>query len=154
MLGVDIVDGGHDRFYVVSSSILPETILKTALAKKLLAKGEAATVHEAVEKIGLSRSAFYKYKEGIFPLHDATSGKIVTFSMHLEHRAGILSQVLNTIAQAQGNILTINQGLPLQGVAHVTIAMETAEMRTSLEEVLMLLSRIEGVKNVEIVGQS
>ena len=148
------MSSGLDRFYIVSSEILPETILKTALAKKLLAKGEATTVHEAVEKIGLSRSAFYKYKEGIFPLHDATSVKIVTLSMHLEHRAGILSQVLNTVAKAHGNILTINQGLPLQGLAHVTIAMETAEMCTSLEDVLMLVSRIEGVKNIEIVGQS
>jgi len=148
------VSSGLDRFYIVSSEILPETILKTALAKKLLAKGEAATIHEAVEKIGLSRSAFYKYKEGIFPLHDATSGKIVTLSMHLEHRFGILSQVLNTVAKAHGNILTINQGLPLQGLALVTIAMETAEMCASLEDVLMLVSRIEGVKNIEIVGQS
>jgi chorismate mutase len=154
MLGVDIVGSRENRFFLVNSAILPETILKTALAKKLLAKGEAATVHEAVERVGLSRSAFYKYKEGIFPLHEATSGKIVTYTMHLEHKAGILSQVLNTIAQAHGNILTINQGLPLQGVAHVTIAMETAEMRSSLEEVLTMISRIEGVKTVEIIGHS
>lgn len=144
----------EERFYVVSASVLPEVILKTAQAKELLARGEAATVFEAAEKAGLSRSAFYKYKDGIFPLYAATQGKIVTLSMHLEHRAGILSKVLNTIAHVQGNILTINQGIPLQGMANVTVSLETAGIQVPMDELLNMLADINGVKNVEVVGQS
>ncbi|GAW93245.1 ACT domain-containing protein [Calderihabitans maritimus] len=155
-----ILEGGlstaerGERFYLVRESILPEAIRKTALVKMLLDKGEAKTVNEAVAKAGLSRSAYYKYRDGVFPFYTAAQEKIVTLSLTLEHRAGVLSRVLNTIAGARGNILTINQNIPLQGLAHVSISLETAELRENLEDVLYKLRHLDGVKKVEIVGQS
>lgn len=146
--------GTKERFFIVSADILPEAIRKTAQAKELLARQQVATVNEAVEKVGLSRSAFYKYKDGVFPLSGAGRGNMVTISLILEHRAGILSEVLNTIAAARGNILTINQGIPLQGVANVTISLETAEMVCDLESLLEMLQGIKGAVKVELIGQS
>lgn len=139
---------------MISSNILPEAILKTVLAKEILAKGEAETVNEAVDLAGISRSAFYKYKDGIFPLYQDAHNKIVTISLDLEHKAGTLSKVLNTVADARGNVLTINQGLPLQGMANVTLSIETAEMEQSIEGLLDTLGQIQGVKNLKIIGQS
>jgi chorismate mutase len=139
---------------MVSKEILPEAILKTAHAKELLTRREALTVNEAVEKIGLSRSAFYKYRDGIFPFYQASKEKIVTFSLLLEHRTGVLSDVLNAVAQMKGNILTINQGIPLQGTAIVTLSMDTYEIIGDMEELLEKLLNVVGVKKVEIVGQS
>lgn len=142
------------KYYMVSKDILPEAILKTAMVKELLTRGEAITVNEAVEKIGLSRSAFYKYRDGVFPFYQASKEKIVTVSLILEHRTGILSNVLNTVAYMKGNILTINQGIPLQGVANVTLSVDTGDVFGDVEEMIQELSLIDGVKKVEIVGQS
>lgn len=143
-----------EKFFMVSEAILPEAIVKTAQAKELLANGSAETVNQAVEKVQLSRSAFYKYKDGIFPIYEASKGKIITISLILAHQSGILSKVLNKVADLGGNVLTINQGLPLQGTANVSISIETKEMNDNLERLLESLGEMEGVKEVQIVGQN
>ena len=141
-------------FLIVSKDILPEAILKTARAKELMAKGDVATVNDAVESVGLSRSAYYKYKDGVFPFYEASREKIITISMILENKSGVLSHVLNFIASVQGNILTINQSLPLQGVANVTISVETAGMVDTPESLMAGLGDMDGVRKIEFVGQS
>jgi len=152
--GVPVVEKGERKFYIVQADILPEAIRKTARAKELLARGEVQTVNEAVDKVDLSRSAFYKYKDGVFPFYEASRGKIVTLSMLLEHRSGVLSTVLNTIARTRGNILTINQGLPLQGMANASVSLETAEMESSVDDLIDSMRQVDGVKKVELVGQN
>jgi len=143
------------KFYLVRADILPEAILKTAQAKDLIGKRKVETVNQAVDKIGLSRSAFYKYRDGVFPLQDPPlKGTIVSLSMLLEDQAGILSQVLNTIAMANANILTINQNIPLQGVGHVTISVEIAQMSISLDNLLKNLNDLTGVAKLELIGQA
>jgi len=141
-----------EKFYIVRSDILPEAIVKTAHAKELLSKGVVETVNQAVKKVSLSRSAFYKYRDGVYPLQDPLKGTIVTISLLLEHRSGILSQVLNAIARHNGNILTINQNIPLQGVGHVTISMEIAQMDISLDKLFKTLTDLSGVLRIEPIG--
>jgi len=138
--------------FIVSRDILPEAILKTALAKELLIRGDALTVNEAVEKVGLSRSAFYKYRDGIRPYYQATREKIIALSFLLEHRSGVLSNVLNTVAAMKGNILSINQGLPVQGVAVATMSVNVTDIK-DIDELIKRLSQQEGVKRVEILPQ-
>ena len=142
------------KYYLVESSIVPEAVRKTAEAKELLVRNEVSTVNEAVAKVGISRSAYYKYKDGVFPYNIASKEKIVSISLILEHRAGILSKVLNTLADQGANILTINQNIPLQGLANVSISMETVEMISGLEEVIAILEKNEGVRKIEVVGHS
>ena len=140
------------KFYLVQEDILPEAILKTAQIKEILLKGTVPTVNEAVEKIGLSRSAFYKYKDGIFPFNDWKQGNIVTISLNLEHRSGILSNILNTIAQNNGNIITINQNIPIHGMANVTISFETTSLSGDIEHLLLNIKQMDGVKKADIVA--
>ncbi|HHY25687.1 MAG TPA: ACT domain-containing protein, partial [Desulfitobacterium dehalogenans] len=102
----------------------------------------------------LSRSAFYKYKDGVFPFYEASREKIITFSLILENTAGVLSNVLNTIARFRGNVLTINQGIPLQGVANVTISVENMGMVDIPENLLSALGEIQGVRKIEVIGQN
>lgn len=142
------------KYYIVADNILPGVIKKTAEVKELLVRGEARTVNDAVEKAGISRSAFYKYRDGVFPFYRAAQNRIVTVSMLLEHKAGVLSTILNTVAAEQGNILSINQGIPLQGLANATISIDTEGMTVSIETLLKSVSLIKGVKRVEVVGQS
>jgi len=144
----------QQKFYLVRSDILPTAILKTAQAKDIISKNKAETINQAVDKVGLSRSAFYKYKDGVFPLQDPIRGTIVSLLMLLEHRAGVLSQVLNTVAMANANVLTINQNIPLQGVGHVTISVEIAHMSVSLDELLKNINNLAGVEKIELIGKS
>lgn len=140
-------------FYLVREEILPEAIKKTIKVKDMLKRGEARTINEAVERMELSRSAYYKYKDYVFPFYEASKEKIVTLALLLEHKSGVLSRVLNTIAADHGSVLTINQGIPLQGVANATISIETAELVIDLEALLDKLRMVEGVKRLEVLGQ-
>ncbi|MDO3681737.1 ACT domain-containing protein [Paenibacillus ehimensis] len=144
---------GTERYFLVREDILPEALIKTVQAKELLARGEVKTIHEAVEQVELSRSAFYKYKDGIFPLSKLERERIVTISMDLEHRPAILSRVLAMIAGLEGNVLTIHQTIPLQGVANVVISVETSMMGENVASLLDKLRSQEGVSRAALVGQ-
>jgi chorismate mutase len=148
------MSGLKSTFFLVREEILPEAIKKTIKVKELLKRGDARTINEAVEKMELSRSAYYKYKDYVFPFFEASKEKIVTLALLLEHKPGVLSRVLNTIANERGSVLTINQGIPLQGVANATISIETVELAIDLEALLDKLRMVDGVKRLEVLGQA
>lgn len=137
-------------FFLVREEILPEAIKKTIRVKEMLKRGDARTINEAVEKMELSRSAYYKYKDYVFPFYEASQNKIVTLTLLLEHKKG----VLNTISADSGSVMTINQGIPLQGVANATVSIETANLSVDLEALLDKLRMVDGVKRLEVLGQS
>ncbi|MFZ3590010.1 ACT domain-containing protein [Bacillus sp. DJP31] len=142
-----------EKYYLIRGDILPESIYKTVEAKKLLESGEVETINHAVEKVGISRSAYYKYKDKIFPFNAATYQQIITISLILEHKSGVLSMVLRFVADKSGNVLTINQSIPLQGIANVVLSVDTALLNLPTTEFLEELQQINGVKKVVVVGQ-
>jgi len=133
---------------------MPEAMVKTVEVKDMLARGDANTVHEAVNEAGLSRSAFYKYRDLVFLYEEEGQGRLVTLSLILEHRQGTLSAVLNSIAQMGGNIITINQGIPLSQAAHLTATVDVKSLNGTLDELVETLTSIQGVRKTEIVGYS
>ena len=141
------------RFYIVKEEIMPDIFKKTIKAKELLKSGKAKTVNEATEAVGMSRSAYYKYKDYIFPFYEASMGKIVTISFILEHIPGVLSSILDEIAKARGNILTINQNIPVQNMANVTISFETGNLNKNVEELLAIINKKDCVHKLEIIAQ-
>ncbi|MDN4072742.1 MULTISPECIES: ACT domain-containing protein [Fictibacillus] len=140
------------QFYMVRDDVLSESMQKTLEAKSLLDRGKVKTVAEAAEKVGLSRSAFYKYRDGIFPFHTMIKEKIITLSINLEDRSGALSSLLTIVASVGCNVLTINQTIPLQGRANVTLTIETNGLRGEINELLSTLNRMEAVERVEVIG--
>ncbi|MBA4496174.1 ACT domain-containing protein [Paenactinomyces guangxiensis] len=142
----------EDPFVLVRAEMLPEAIQKTLEAKKLLETGAVATVQEAVEQVGISRSSFYKYKDSVFPFNKMVKEKIVTVSMILEHRAGVLSSVLGFLAASEANVLTIHQTIPLQGEANVSMSVDTTQMNKDLHDVLVNLRNLRGVRRAVVVG--
>lgn len=142
----------NQKYYIVSAEALPEVFVKVAEARRMLQVGEAATVGEAARMVGISRSAFYKYKDAVRPFHDMLHGRIVTFQVLLRDEPGILSGVLNVLSGTGLNILTINQNIPVNGCAVVTMTAETSALRDSLEDVLSHLSESEGVIKCEILA--
>lgn len=142
------------NFYLVSDEILPEAIKKTIKVKELLRSDDNINIQQAVKQFELSRSAFYKYKDSVFPFYDASREKIISLSLLLEHKKGVLSSVLNAVASDGGSVITINQGIPLQGVALTTISIDTKTLSIELEALLDIIRMIDGVKRLEVLGQN
>ncbi|NLM05267.1 MAG: ACT domain-containing protein [Clostridiales bacterium] len=140
-------------YYIVKAEALPEVFLKTIATKELLERGEADTIFEAVEKVGISRSAYYKYKDCIFPLYEMNASRMITIALKLDHTAGVLSEVLNEIARAEGNVLTINQNIPVHGLANVTISIEIKDMMLDVDKLIQRLDKMSGVKKVNILAR-
>ncbi|QKS70760.1 ACT domain-containing protein [Paenalkalicoccus suaedae] len=141
-----------DQFYLVREDMLSEAMLKTVEAKRLLDSEETRTINEAVDRVELSRSAFYKYKDGIFPFHTMVKEKIVTLSIHLQDQSGALSKLLSMVANTGANVLTINQSIPLQGRATITLTIETAAMNEDVSTLLKHMQELDSVRKVEVVG--
>ncbi|WP_058302198.1 ACT domain-containing protein [Gorillibacterium timonense] len=144
---------GKERYYLVKEDILPEALLKTIQAKELLVRGKVKTVGEAVDQVSLSRSAYYKYKDGIHSLSQLDRENLVTLSLDLEHRSGILSRVLGMIAGREANVLTIHQSIPLQGMANAVITADISQMKGELDDLLAAVREIDGVKGSAVIGR-
>ena len=140
------------KYYIVESSALPEVFLKVAEAKRLLATGQASTVNEATKLTGISRSAFYKYRDSVQPFQKMNVSRVITFQFLLHDEPGMLSELLSTFAQQRTNLLTINSITPSNGCAVVTISAETTEMVVTLDEMLRLLSQTPGVIKAEVLA--
>lgn len=139
------------KYVVVSSEVLPDVVLKVLEAKRLLAQGDCRTSTKACEKAGVSRSAYYKYKDSAFLYSEKLSERIVTFCIILKDRAGLLAEVLNEFYVADANILTINQNIPIDSAATVMI---TVRFSASADPsaVAQTISKIEGVASVKIIS--
>ena len=146
--------GSKTKFYIVAADALPDIFIKVAEAKGMMQSGEAGTVGEATRRVGISRSAFYKYKDAVQPFNDMKAGHIITFYAMLKDSPGVLSNVLGIFAGSGANILTINQTIPTNSCAAVTISAETSDMEISLEELIGQASGLEGVVKFEILAGS
>ena len=140
------------KYYIVEASALPEVFLKVAEAKRLLSTGEARTVNDATIRTGISRSAFYKYRDALLPFQNMMTGRIITFQLLLHDEPGMLSSLLNIFADTKANIMTINSIVPTNGCAVVTISAETIDVTVPLEELLRQLRQAHGVIKAEILA--
>ena len=140
------------KYYIVEASALPEVFLKVAEAKRLISTGEASTVNDAARMTGISRSAFYKYRDAVLPFQNMMTGRIITFQFLLHDEKGLLSSMLTIFAEHKANIQTINSIMPTNGSAIVTITAETTDLTVPLEELLRLLRLHSGVIKAEILA--
>lgn len=150
--GMEDTMAGPIKYYIVAADALPEIFVKVAEAKRMMQTGEADTVGAATRLAGISRSAFYKYKDSVQPFNDMKAEHIITFYAMLKDVAGVLSGVLSRFAASGANILTINQSIPTNGCAAVTISAETSRMEESLEQLMGDVAALEGVLKFEILA--
>lgn len=140
------------KYFIVEARALPEVFRKVAEAKWLLENGEVATVGEATKATDISRSAFYKYRDSIAPFENLMAGRILTFQLILRDVSGLLSAILSVFAQYGANILTINQTIPSNGTASVTVSAETNGVSEGVEALLRALAVMQGVLKAEILA--
>jgi chorismate mutase len=140
------------KYYIVEASALPEIFVKVAEVKRLLSTGEARTVNTATQMMGISRSAFYKYRDAVMPFDKSAMGRVITLQLMLQDEPGVLSALLISLADQEVNILTINSVIPSNGCALVTITAEVSDLRVSLDDLLHMMSSTPGVIKAEVLG--
>ena len=140
------------QYFLVSADALPQVFLKVAEAKRLLQIGEVRTIGEAAKAVGISRSAFYKYKDAVQPFHNMKAGHILTFYALLRDNPGVLRNYLSVFADSGANILTINQTIPTNGCAGVTISAEISEIGEPIETMMGRIGAAPGVLKFEILA--
>lgn len=141
------------KYFVLKQKAVPEVLLKVVEAKRLLESRRAMTVHEATEKVGISRSSFYKYKDDIFPFHDNAKGKTITFVLQMEDEPGLLSMVLKIVAEFSANILTIHQSIPINGLASLTMSIEVLPTTGDASAMIEKIEEQPGVHYIKILGR-
>ncbi len=141
------------EYFVVKQKALPEVLLKVVEAKRLIDSGRNISVQEAVDRVGISRSSFYKYKEDIFPFHDTAKGTTITLTFQMDDEPGLLSDVLKTIATFGANILTIHQSIPINGVASLSISVQVLPTTENVSKMVDVMEQQKGVHYVKIIAK-
>lgn len=143
--------GENREIILVDANVLPDVFLKVLTSKRLIESSNVKTVNEACEKTGISRSAYYKYKDHVFDFNQMQG--VLTIMAVVVDLKGILSEMLKIISSANCSVLTINQSVPTDGVANVHITIKTDLMKTSVDRLITELNKIAGVRNVKILAK-
>ena len=140
-------------YFVLRGKAVPEVLRKVVEAKRLIESGRCISVQEATDRVGISRSSFYKYKEDIFPFHDNVKGKTITMVIQLEDEPGILSEILQTVARYHANILTIHESIPVNGIASLTLSVDVLPETGDVSEMVEVMEKTQGIQYVKILAR-
>ena len=144
---------GTNVYYVVKKGALPEVLLKVVEANRLIDTQKAASVQEAVDMVGISRSSYYKYKDDIFPFHDSAQGTTLTLSCQMNDEPGLLSDVLKVVAEFKANILTIHQSIPINGIASLSLSIQILAATGDVSEMIQGMEKKNGVHSVKVLAR-
>lgn len=139
-------------YLVIDKRVLPDVYEKVLFAKKLLKDGKVKEITEAVKIAGISRSVYYKYKDFVFDFSETSEGRKVTYNIILKNEKGVLSNISNYIAEQGGDILTINQGIPLNGYANLSITIDLSTVDGDIKTLTDGLLNVGNVEKVEFIG--
>lgn len=140
------------NFYVLREKAVPEVLLKVVEMKKLLDVNKDMPILDAAEQIGISRSSFYKYKDDISPFYQGEKGRIITVIIQVDDAPGVLSYIVQKIAEYKLNVLTIHQSIPVHKVATITISAEVLSTEENVAEVIDELQLYEQIRDLTLVG--
>ena len=141
-------------YLMVDSKIVPGVFLKVIEAKVKIASGKYKSTNDAIREVGISRSTFYKYKDYVFACNELEKDRLVSLEFTLDDIPGVLSRILNILAETHSSILTINQNIPINDVADVTITFKTDNVDNDLEQVIAVLKKVDGVNKIRIIAMS
>ena len=141
------------KYYMVRRKAIPDVLLTVVEAKSLLESEKVDTIQDAVEAVGISRSSFYKYKDDIFEFHDNARGTTITLTLQIRDEPGLLSDVLKIIAEYRGNILTIHQSIPINGIASLSISIQVLQTTGDVAGMIQELENLQGVRHVMILAK-
>lgn len=141
------------KFFVVRQKAIPEVLLKVVEAKSLLESEKVTSVQDAVDAVGISRSSFYKYKDDIYQFRDHATGTTITLTCQMDDEPGLLSDLLKIIASFGGNILTIHQSIPINGIASLSISVQILQSTGDVSEMIDEMEHQKGVHRVKVLAK-
>ena len=141
------------KYFVLKQKAVPEVLLKVVQAKRLIESERAMTVQEATERVGISRSSFYKYKDDIFPFYDNAKGRTITLVLQMDDERGLLSDILHIVAVYKANILTIHQSIPVSNVASLTLSVEVRPDTGNISRMVEEMEEQKGIHHVKIIAR-
>ena len=141
------------KYFVLKQKAVPEVLLKVVQAKRLIESERAMTVQEATERVGISRSSFYKYKDDIFPFYDNAKGRTITLVLQMDDERGLLSDILHIVAVYKANILTIHQSIPVYNVASLTLSVEVRPDTGNISRMVEEMEEQKGIHHVKIIAR-
>ncbi|AAW54600.1 ACT domain-containing protein [Staphylococcus epidermidis] len=143
------------KFYLIREDVLPESVIKTLKVKDALKNNSNLSIYDAVKQFNLSRSAFYKYRETIFPVDEKIlDQREFTLILYVNDIVGMLAQVLNAISQLQLSVLTIHQSVPIEDKATITLSLNARNSNLSIDEVIESLREINHVTKVDLISMT
>lgn len=142
----------QQNYYIIDKRALPDVYERVIKAKKLLSEGKVKEVTEATKLAGVSRSVYYKYRDFVFEFAESPRGQKATFNIMTVDTTGVLSSILNYISSIDGSILTINQGIPLNGYAYVSLTIDMSNIKGDIKTITENLSKIDRVEKVEFIA--
>lgn len=143
------------KFYLIREDVLPESVIKTLKVKDALKNNSNLSIYDAVKQFNLSRSAFYKYRETIFPVDEKIlDQREFTLILYVNDIVGMLAQVLNAISQLQLSVLTIHQNVPIEDKATITLSLNARNSNLSIDEVIESLREINHVTKVDLISMT
>ena len=145
--------GEATKYFVVKQKAIPEVLLKVVEAKRLLESEKAMTVQEASDRVGISRSSFYKYKDDIFPFHDNAKGRTITLVLQMDDERGLLSDILHIVAVYKANILAIHQSIPVGNLASLTLSVEVRPDTGDISRMVEEMEAQKGIHYVKIIAR-
>ena len=140
------------QWLVIDKKVLPEVFEKVIKAKRLLKEGTVREITEATKQVGISRSVYYKYKDYVFEFSETSYGKKLIFNMVVTHKKGVLSSVLNLLSEYGANILTIDQSIPINNSAYVSITIDISSISVDVYEILSEIGKVDGVEKTEFIA--
>lgn len=140
------------NFYIIDKKVLPDVYEKVVKAKKLLKEGKVKEVTEATKLAGVSRSVFYKYRDYVFEFSESPKGHKASFNITIIDGTGVLSSILNYISSVGGSVLTINQGIPLNGYAYVSLTIDMSNLQGDISTLVEEISKLDRVEKVEFLA--
>ncbi|WP_097028252.1 ACT domain-containing protein [Clostridium peptidivorans] len=141
-----------NKFLMIHTSVLPDVFEKVLEVKELMKSGKVKEITEAVKIIGISRSTYYKYKDYVFAVSENLNSRKVIIALTLDHEPGTLSKILDKVAFYKGNILTINQEIPINNTANVNITFDMSSLNVELNEFLDEIRDMDHVIKLELVA--
>ena len=142
----------EQNFYIIDKNVLPDVYEKVVRAKKLLKEGKVKDVTEATKVAGISRSVYYKYKDFVFEFAESSKGRKATFNIMIIDEKGVLSNILNYVSNCGGNILTIHQGIPLNGYAYITFTIDISALNVDIKTLVEGFLKINRVEKAEFIA--
>lgn len=142
----------NQKYFLVREDVLTDAMQKTLQAKQLLQSGKVASIWDAVKEVDLSRSAYYKYRDAVFPFHSIVKERILTVFIQLLDQKGALAMLLEMVSEAKCNVLTIHQTIPIQGRANVTLSLDVTSMTVSLDEWIQNMKQLPFVEAADVIS--